>query len=318
MYARLLERFDVRANAQEINLSSAEIASGISGCDGLVTGWGCQPLTPAVFEQGQALKIIAHSAGTVKGIVPREVVDRYVVPRGICVFSANQAIAYNVAESTIGLLIAAPRRWTEHVAAFRERGVWRDPGMAMDGRFLSGSTVGVVGASKVGREVIRMLGVFDVKILVYDPCLSEWEAGRLGAEKVGLDELFARSDHVSVHAPSIPQTNKMIGAQQLSLLRDGGTIVNTSRGSVIDEDALVAELKTGRIAAALDVTDPEPPRPDSALRGLRGVMVTPHLSGCGQYGYFRIGASTLEALEDFFAGKPVEGAVEFGAYETLA
>ncbi|MGQ9630484.1 MAG: hydroxyacid dehydrogenase [bacterium] len=317
-YSRFLSRFDVTANAGEVNLTAEQVALGIRGFDGLVTGWGTPPLSGEVFEAADRLRVIAHSAGSVKYMLSEEVVGRYIKPRNICVFSANQAIAYNVAEATVGLLIMACRRFMDHALAVRERGVWRDPSIPANGQFLLGSTVGVVSASKVGREVIRLLRPFDLKILIYDPYLSDWEAGALGVEKVGLDELFERSDFVTIHAPMIPETEKMIGERQLKLLRDGAVLVNTSRGRVIDQEALLRELKKGRIVAALDVTDPEPLPPDHPMRKLTNVIITPHISGAGYYGYFKIGDDTLQALEDFFAGRPVRGAVDFDQYARLA
>ena len=317
-YQRLLHQFNVTVNPTGTNYTSEQVADGIAGFDALITGWGTPPLPVAVFEQADALKIIAHSAGSIKHMISQEVVEQYILPREICVFSANHAIAYNVAESTIGLLIMASHRFMDHALAVRNEGLWKKPGLLSNGRFLGGSTVGIVSASKVGREVISLLAPFDVKMLVYDPYLSDWEAGRMNVEKTGLDDLFARSDHVTVHAPMIPQTENMIGQKQLKLLKDGATLVNTSRGKVIDHDALLKELQTGRIVAALDVTDPEPLPPDSPFRKLTNVIITPHISGAGYYGYHKIGSTTLETLEDFFANKPVKEAVQFEVYEALA
>jgi len=116
----------------------------------------------------------------------------------------------------------------------------------------------------------------------------------------------------------IPETEGMIGEQQLKLLKDGATLVNTSRGKVIDHEALLREAQTGRILVALDVTAPEPLPADSPFRNLSNVAITPHISGAGHYGYFKIGETTVQALEDFFAGKPVEGAVPFERYAQLA
>ena len=318
MFEQFRERFEVTINEGDRNYATEEVAERIQGFDALVTGWGSPPLSAEVFERADRLGIVAHSAGSVKGLCPPEVVAQYLVPRKICVFSANHAIAYNVAESTVGLLIMVSRRFMDHALAFRERGVWGDPGVPKNGQFLCGSTVGIVSASKVGREVIRLLQPFDVKMLVYDPYLSEWEAGRLNVEKVTLNDLFARSDLVTVHAPMIPETEGMIGEEQLKLLKDGATLVNTSRGKVIDHEALLREAQTGRILVALDVTNPEPLPADSPFRELPNVVITPHISGAGYYGYFKIGETTVQALEDFFAGKPVEGAVPFERYEQLA
>ncbi|MFB3041021.1 MAG: hydroxyacid dehydrogenase [Candidatus Poribacteria bacterium] len=316
VFERFRNRFDVTLNETGTNYTSDQVAEMIAGFDGIVTGWGTPLITEQVMHNADALRIIAHSAGSVKGLVGW-VAQKYIVPRGICVFSANQAIAFNVAESTIGMMIMTSRRWVDFIAHIRS-GQWNRNELHWKGQCLQGSVVGIISASTVGREVIKLLKPFNVTPLIYDPYLSDWEAGSLGVEKVGLNDLFAKSDIVTVHAPSIPETNNMIGAEQLQLLRDGTTLVNTSRGSVIDHDALLAEARTGRILVMLDVTTPEPLPVDSEFRRLPNVFVTPHVSGTGNYGYSKIGEMTLAALEDFFADKPVVGAVNFGRFDRLA
>jgi len=317
-FERMLDIFDVKVNGTNNNYTSEQVAQEIGGFDGLVTGWGTPALTEAVFENADKLKIISHSAGSVKGFLKETVVEKYIMPKNICVFSANGAIALNVAEMTVGMMIMVSRRLMDHALVIRNTTAWHHPDVPSNGKYLMGSTVGIVSASTVGRNVIELLKPFRTEILVYDPHLSDWDAGRLGIKKVELDELFAKSDFVSSHAPSIPQTNKMIGEKQFKLLRDGAIFINTSRGSVIDHDALLAEAQTGRILVALDVTTPEPLPPDSPFRKLNNVILTPHVSGAGHYGYYTIGSTALQALEDFFAKKPVQGAVNFSKYELLA
>lgn len=317
-FERMLDIFDVKINETNKNYSSEQVAQDISGFDGLVTGWGTPNLTEAVFENADKLKIISHSAGSIKGFLSNEVVQKYIIPKNICVFSANGAIAINVAETTIGLMIMVSHRLMDHALVIRNSNAWHHPDVPSNGKYLMGSTVGIVSASKVGRNVIELLKPFKVDILVYDPYLSDWDAGKLGVKKVELDDLFAKCDFVSLHAPSIPQTRHMIGKDQLKLLKDGAVLINTSRGSVINHDALFEEAKTGRIFVALDVTDPEPLPPDNPLRKLNNVILTPHVSGAGFYGYYTIGSTTLQALEEYFAKKPVDGAVDFSKYELLA
>lgn len=317
-FERLLNNFDVTLNEGASNYTSEQVAERIQGFEGLVTGWGTPRLADEVFENADKLRIIAHSAGSVKGMLAG-VADKYIVPRDICVFSANGAIALNVAECTIGMLIMTCRRLVDQILAIRERKVWKDGDIPSNGQYLRGSTVGIVSASKVGREVIKLLQPFGVDILVFDPYLSEWDAGRLGVRQVAvLDELFEKSDFVTVHAPNIPETQKMIGERQLKLMKDGAVLVNTSRGRVIDHEALLGEAQTGRILVTLDVTDPEPLPSDHPLRELPNVFITPHISGSGDHGYFEIGETTLQALEDFFLGKPVRDAINFANYAQLA
>ncbi|MCD6351917.1 MAG: hydroxyacid dehydrogenase [Armatimonadetes bacterium] len=318
VFETMLAEFDVTVNELERNLTTEEVAEGIEPYDAVVTGWGTPPFNAEALEKGQRLRLVAHSAGSVKHLFPGDLVEKYLVPRGIIVYSANGAIALNVAETAVGLLIMASRRWPDFIFNYRQTGRWRPEGVPYNGQFLRGCKLGIVSASKVGREVIRLLQGWDVEFLVYDPYLPEEAAAEMGVRKVGLNELFEQADHVTIHAPSIPETEKMIGAEQLKLLRDGAALVNTARGSVIDHDALYEEAKTGRILVCLDVTTPEPLPPDSPLRSLPNVYITPHVAGAGYYGYFKIGEGTLQALRDCFADRPVEGAVDLSRWQQLA
>jgi len=318
IFKLLTDGFDVKVNPRDTNYTTEQVADGIEEFEGLVTGWGTPPLDQNVFEMARNLRIIAHSAGSVKYMLSKDVADRYIIPKRICVFSANDAIAHNVAESTIGYMIVASRRFLDHALAFRNRGIWHDPTIPSNGQYLSGSKVGIVGASKVGRHVIRLLKPFDVRILVFDPYLTESEAVELGVEKMSLNGVFSQCDFITIHAPSTDETFHMIGKEQFNLTKEDAIIVNTSRGSVIDHEALLRKCSEGRITVVLDVTDPEPLPPDSAFRKLENVIITPHISGSGYYGYHRIGASTLKALEDFFMGRRVDGEVNFRNYVSLA
>jgi phosphoglycerate dehydrogenase-like enzyme len=318
VYQRLLDNFAVTVNPGPGGLSAQQVEEGIGSFDAVVTGWGTPPLTPTALEQAGRLRLVAHAAGSVKHLFTPEQVEGQLIPRGICVASANGAIALNVAEHTVGALIAMSRQWFTHSRNIREKGIWHDPSLPRSGQFLRGATIGLISASTVGREVIRLLQPFDVQILVYDPFLSDWEAGKLGVRKVELDEAFRRADMVTVHAPKLPETYHLVGAPQLALLRNGAVFINTSRGSVLDHEALLEEARTGRIQVQLDVTDPEPLPPDHPLRALENVVITPHTSGAGQYGYHHIGEYTLLALEAFFQRRPVPGQVDLGRWAQLA
>ncbi|MDA1191704.1 MAG: hydroxyacid dehydrogenase [Candidatus Poribacteria bacterium] len=314
-YTRLQTYFDFHANPKEDRYTSAQLADEIGGCDALITGWGAPKITPDVMKNADKLKLIAHSAGSVRGMLD-DVIDT-IRERGIRVFGANRAIALNVAEQTIGLLIMHSQRWYDHITVIREGG-WRSD-VPKNGQFLRGSTVGLVSMSTVAREVLPLLKPFTTDILAYDPYLTDYDAGRLGVERVDdLSELFARSDFVSSHAPSLPETDKMIGLEQLSKLRPGGVFINTSRGSVIDHEALTEVAKRGQIQVHLDVSSPEPLPVDHPLRSLPNVYFTPHTAGAGYYGYHKIGEFTLASVENFFAGKPFDGEVNLDRWTTLA
>ena len=326
--ARLEAHFAVDRNDRTADLTEAEVIARIAKCEGLVTGWGssdpgvlrprgAMALTPGIMEAAGHLQIIAHAAGSVRQMLGAVWHD-YIAPRGICVFTATVEIGYNVAETAVGLMIMSAKRLMEYALHVRHTDGWRSPGIPVDEQHLFGATVGIVGASDVGRVVLRLLRPFDADVLLYDPYLSAEEARALAVEQVSLDDLFARADIVSLHAPSIPETRHMVGAAQLQRMRDGALLVNTARGSLIDQEALIHEAGRGRIRVALDVTTPEPLPGDSPLRAMPNVIITPHLAGQGRYGHQRIGEAAVQALEDFFAGRAVTGAVDHARWARLA
>lgn len=316
--AKLAAEFDVTFNKKGTMPDTDAIARKIADYDVLLGGWGTPPLTSKVFNKAPKLKLYCHLAGSVKGILSPEVVDECLVPRGIVTFSANEAIAYNVAESTIGLMLMLSHRWLPFVNDFRATGRWRHGDIPWNGQFLQGATVGIIGASKVGRHVMKLLTGWDLKLLCYDPYLDAREARKLGVRKVSLEDLFRTADFVTLHTPSVPETDRMVNERLLKLMKDGATFINTARGNAVDHEALLAEARTGRILVGLDVTDPEPLPPDSPFRELQNVYITPHVSGAGYYGYFKIGEMGLRAIKDCLSGKRVKGAVPYERYAQLA
>jgi phosphoglycerate dehydrogenase-like enzyme len=319
-FQRLTEEFDVTLNPGPEALPAAEVVAAIGPYEGLLTGWGAVPeLTPEFFQAASALRIIAHFAGTVRQFVTPAAIETYLRPRGIVVFSANDGLALNVAESVVGLLIATSRRWFEHWNFLRTGGRWRTAELNPETQHLLGSTLGVLGASRVGRHVLELLRPWDLRKLVYDPYLSAAEAAALGAEKVELDDLFRRATHVADCLPTTDETRGLVDAARLALLRDDGVFVNCARGATVDMPALIAEAARGRLLVAVDVTDPEEPPPlDSPMRTIPNFYLLPHLAGCGDYGYHAVGRAALQALRDCFAGRPVSGAIDYDRFDQLA
>jgi len=269
---------------------------GVQAC---ITSWGVAKLDGDVIAAADSLELMSHMGSSVKRFVSEPLWDR-----GIRVTSAGITLARDVAETTLGLMIVGRKRiWPlgRHVAD----GGWRDSPTwdRWDARELTRSTVGLVGASNVGRHVVELLQPFETTILVADPFLSDEDAGRLGVERVEMAELAERADILSLHCPENEHTRHMIDATVLGQLRDGAVIINTARGGLIDEDALISELETGRIFAFLDVTDPEPPAINSPLRRLDNVVVTPHIAGCIE-NCNRMGELAVEEVRRHLAGEP--------------
>jgi phosphoglycerate dehydrogenase-like enzyme len=177
-------------------------------------------------------------------------------------------------------------------------------------------TIGIIGASRIGRRVIDLLQNLECSVLLCDPFVTAGDG--LKVELVDLDMLMARSDVVSLHAPSLPSTRGMIGSRQLKLMRDGSTFINTSRGALVDEVALIAELKTGRISAVIDVTDPEIAPDGSPLYDLPNVLLTPHIAGAIGTERSRLGRLVADEVERFVSGEPLQFAVAPELLERLA
>jgi phosphoglycerate dehydrogenase-like enzyme len=276
-----------------------ELLQLLPGARACITSWGVAQLDAEVVAAAESLEAMAHMGSSVKRFVSDAVWER-----PIRVTSAGITLARDVAETTLGLMIVGRKRvWPlgQHV----RDGGWRDSATwdRWDARELTRSTVGLVGASNVGRHVIELLAPFETRILVTDPFLDVDQAGALGVELVELEELLAQADVVSLHCPENEQTRNLLNAANLGRLRDGAVLINTARGGLIDEAALIDELSTGRIFAFLDSTNPEPPAPDSRLRQLDNVVVTPHIAGCIE-NCNRMGELAVEEARRALSGEP--------------
>ncbi|MCP1415104.1 hydroxyacid dehydrogenase [Paenarthrobacter sp. A20] len=271
----------------------------------LITGWGAPTIDAFVVDQLPRLRCIVHAAGTVKTFLSPAVYER-----GIEVSSSAAANAVPVAEFTFAAIVMGLKRARRFSEQLRITGASRNTsGFPTIGT--NGVTIGLVGASRVGRLVIGLLKNLDARVLVYDPYLTVVDASELGVETVGLDQLCAMSDVVSVHAPDIAETRGIIGAQQLALMKDGTLVINTARGALIDATALTAELVSGRLDAYLDVTDPEPLPASSVLHTLPNVVLTPHIAGAMGNEIHRLGSHAVMEIRRLSEGLPL-------AYPVLA
>lgn len=264
--------------------------------DACITSWGVDRLDEDVIDAAPRLQAMAHMGSSVKRFVSDALWER-----DIHVTSAGAALAIDVAETTLGLMIVGMKRVWPLARHVRDGG-WRETEW-WPSRELFRKEVGIVGASNVGRHVIQLLESFAVDVLLYDPFVSEDEAVAMGVEKVSLEDLLRRADVVSLHAPAKLETVHMLNQERLALMKDEALLINTARGALIDEPALIRELEKGRFFAFLDVTDPEPPAADSPLRHLENVVVTPHSAGCIE-DCSRMGEMAVEELRRYFAGEP--------------
>ncbi len=270
----------------------------------LITGWGCPAIRPEALAALPRLRAVLHTGGTVKHLLPPEGWQR-----GLVVSSAADANALPVAEYTLGMILLVGKGVFALRESYRaQRGFTLGEVHRQVGNM--GRRVGVIGASRIGRRVVELLRSFDFEVTLHDPYLDPDEARRLGVRTAGLDQLLAGSDIVTVHAPATGETRHLLDAARLALMPDGAVLINTARGSLVETEALTAELVSGRLGAVLDVTEPEPLPGDSPLYDLPHVVLTPHIAGSHGNELRRLGLTAVHELERLLAGAPLAHRVE--------
>lgn len=302
----------VTLNEDGRNWTGPEIASRLPGNDALITGWGIARLTPEVLARADSLRIIAHSAGSVKGFITEAVFDRDIV-----VTHAASRIADSVAEFSLLMALLGLRRPHELDRQMKAGAPWRDR-HRIPSYEIAGTRVGLLGLGYVGRKAARLFHAVGAEVWAYDPYFSAERAAELGVRKAELHDVLSQCKVISVHLPMTGETHHMLGLTELALIQDGAVLVNTARAWVVDQDALTQELATGRFWAALDVFDPEPLPPEHPLRQMDNVFLTPHVAGYTLDAYSSLIGLMVDEIERFFAGKPLKYPVTREMLATMA
>jgi phosphoglycerate dehydrogenase-like enzyme len=254
------------------------------------------PFTRDVLRACPTLRVIARVGVGVDSIDVTAATDH-----GIAVTITPGANEDTVADHALALMLAILRRIPEHDAGVR-RGEWNRTGVHTP-RLLTGATVGLIGYGRIGRKVARRLAGFDVEVLVCDP------AAPADSTSIPMDDLLARSDIVSLHCPLLESTRHLIDTRALRLMRPHAVLINTARGGVVDEVALLQALTDGVIAgAALDVFEFEPPHA-SPLLALPNVVVSPHVGGISTTSIDEMTRMATQSVIDVLAGRVPDGLV---------
>ena len=224
-----------------------------------------------VLEKATRLRLVARPGTGLDNVD----VD-YAKSRGVSVVNSPESLVEGVAEHVILLMLALSRRLVQADTGLKA-GKW-EKNLLM-GRELRGKVLGVVGLGRIGRRIAEIAKTLGMSVLFYDVVTIPPEVvSELGARVVTLDELFSSADYVTLHVPMTPQTAHMVAASRLARMKPTAFLVNTSRGGVIDEDALAAALREGRLGgAALDVFEKEPP--SGAILTAPNTILTPHIGG---------------------------------------
>jgi D-3-phosphoglycerate dehydrogenase len=296
----------LRAEGWEVDARTgrapAQLAADLGNADALVVR-SATKVTADLIAAAPRLRAIAR-AGTGVDNVDVDAASA----RGIVVMNAPGANSISVAELAVGLMLALARKIPAADASMKQ-GKWDKKSFL--GEEIRGKVLGLAGLGRIGQEVARRARVFEMTLLAHDPFISEQIARDLGVELVSLDALGGRSDFISLHMPVTPETKHLFDATRLMQCRKGIRIINTARGDLIDEPALIEAIRAGHVAgAALDVFEREP-TVDQTLQQLPQVIATPHIAASTREGQELVGVETASALRDYLKTGIIRNAVNF-------
>lgn len=298
----LMNRVDFVAEPQSVDTIKKRMGL-LANVEVIFSGWGAPTLDNAFMNACPKLRAFFYGSGSVKSFVTDEFWKR-----NIQLTSAASVNAVPVAEFCLGQIILSLKHTWRLSRTVRATASY----VGKESVFGAYQTnVGMIGMGSVGSLLVDLIKkVLDVSILVYDPHLSDEDAKKMGICSVSLEELFKKSHVVSCHAPNLPETEKMIKKEHFESMMREATFINTSRGQIVDEDAMVDVLRWRKdLTACLDVTYPEPPLQHSSLYALPNVVLTPHVAGSVNKECNRMGRLMIEEFDRFVKGEPLQCAV---------
>lgn len=311
------ERLVNGANLNPEIYTKDDILSGkavISNADYIFSTWGMPVFSEKeITDFMPSLKAVFYAAGTVQSFA------RPFLNCGVKVFSAWAANAVPVAEYTAAQIILADKGFylTSRLASAGRYEEAREKFDNYPGNY--GAEIGIIGAGMIGKLVIERLKANKLKVLVFDPFLSDEKADELGVEKAPLEQIFSECDVVSNHLANNAETRGMLGGKLFSSMKPYATFINTGRGAQVSESDLISALKERPdLTAVLDVTEPEPPLPDSDLYRLENCILTPHIAGSSGEEVHRMAEYMLEEFNAFSQNKPCRFEVTAKMLETMA
>ncbi len=276
----------------------------------LITCWQTPSLNSTVTAADLAgLKYVCHLAGTVRKLVPREL-----IANGLVVTNWGNSISATVSECTLMLILMALRRASYWAQAMHRDGGWKNGTTVTQS--LIGRRVGLHGFGAIAQELMPMLRPFTDRIQTFSPHMPREIFAQHGVKELGsIEELFSTSDVVVELAAATPENHHIVTEKLLRSIPEGGTFVNVARGLIVDEAALVRVAREGRLQVALDVYQQEPLPAESPLRGLPNVTLLPHLGGPTRDRRRDSGALALKNLRAFLRDKPLESVVTLDVYD---
>jgi len=286
-------------------LKPEQLAEIISDYDGIIVR-SATKVTADVIEKAGRLRVIGR-AGTGVDNIDTKAATR----RGIVVMNAAHGNTITTAEHTIAMLMSVARMIPQATASL-VGGKWEKSRFI--GTEVNNKTLGIIGVGKIGAVVASRAAGLGMRVVAFDPYLSDEAAARLGIEPVSLNDLLARADFITIHTPMTPETKGLLNAVAFAKMRDGVRIINCARGGLVDERDLLIALESGKVAgAALDVFEQEPPPPDHPLIKHERVVSTPHLGASTEEAQVGVATTVAEQMIDFLLNGTVRGAVNVPA-----
>lgn len=285
-------------------ITPEELRDALEDMDVCVCTWGIPKFEGVVLEKANKLKLIAYTAGSVHNIVSDEMYEK-----GIRIVCGNEGFAESVAEGTMAYMMANLRRLKDYDLCNKNI-VWR-PDPWYSERLLD-KTVGIVGYGSIARHLLRMLKPFHVKVKLYSKHTTEEQAAEMGVQKATLEEIFATCDIVSIHSARSAANYHLVTAEMLNSMREGALLVNTARGDIIDQEALIPLLQSGKIRASLDVYEgPEPLAMDSPFRSMpSNALCFPHMGGPTEDYRYYCALLTFQDIERMQKGEPLQNEIK--------
>jgi len=278
-------------------------AGALREVDYIFATWGMPRLDEAFLAAVPRLKAVFYAAGSIKSFVTPEAYDR-----GIHFTSAWEENAIPVAEYTYSAIMLSLKNFWTYMRQCPEKKFTRGGIVVNDA--LNPPKVGIVSLGVVGRNVADRLALNDMGIFAYDPHAPAHVTSESRVTMVSLEDLFSLCDVVSIHAPLLPETENLITGALVFSMKQGATLINTSRGAVLDEPAVCKVLAVRPdITAILDVTNPEPPSADSPLRTLENVILTPHIAGSLGWEIARMGRRMVDEMHHHLDGRPLRHSI---------
>jgi len=286
-----------------VQTTKETLAAELADADALIVR-SATKVTPELMDKAPKLRVVGRAGVGVDNIDLDEATKR-----GILVMSTPGGSSVSVAEHTFALLLALVRQVPKFDASMRE-GKWEK---SSSGAEVRGKAIGLIGLGRIGGEVAIRANAFDMRVLAFDPYISEAAAKEYSVELVPLEKLLEESDFISLHTAVTPQTRNLVNAESIAKMKKGVRILNAARGELINEADLAAALKSGHVAGAgLDVFAEEPPK-NSPLIGLPNVICTPHVAGSTAEAQEELGNQVAVQVRDYLSDGIIRNAVNLPA-----